>query len=108
MAEFKRFISFLSSARDECRALKSVSPRTPPDTVRLIARLVWRLRAGGGREAPHLPAGPDGTKGQRSFEDLMTHSKDVRKDQERMEAFDAYFAVLTQFLGKNCSCSSVI
>ena len=80
--------------REECRVLKAVAPRTPPDTVRLLARILFKLKAGGGREAPELP---DGSR--RSFGDLMTHSKDVVKDEERMEAFNAYFEVLRHCLG---------
>ena len=30
----------------------------------------------------------------RSFSDLMTHIDDIKRDEKRMEAFDAFFAVL--------------
>ena len=81
--------------KEECKMLKSVAPRTPPDTVRLLLRIVHKLKAGGGgREAPELP---DGSR--RTFADLMTHSKDVVNDQERMDAFNTYFQVVRQCLG---------
>ena len=79
---------------DECKVLKSVAPRTPPDTVRLLARIVLKLKAGGSRVAPDLPDGS-----QRSFGDLECHSKEVLNDEERMEAFNAYFEVLRQCFG---------
>ena len=61
-----------------------------------MARIVFKLRSGGDKEAVDLPEG--GSK--RSFGDLMTHATDVMKDKERMEAFDAFYVVLNQYLGE--------
>ena len=82
--------------KEECQRLSALSGRTPPDTVRLMARIVFKLRSGGDKEAVDLPEG--GSK--RSFGDLMTHATDVMKDKERMEAFDAFYVVLNQYLGE--------
>jgi len=79
--------------KEECSYLKRVAPKVPPDTVRLLARIIFKLKAGGARQIATLP---DGSK--RAFDDLMTHDKKVLHDEERMEAFNAYFEVLKDCL----------
>ena len=77
--------------KEECQYLKKVSPKIPPDTVRLLARIIIKLKTGGSREIATLP---DGSK--RAFADLMSHQKEIIRDQHRMEAFNTYFEVLRQ------------
>jgi SET and MYND domain-containing protein len=75
--------------------MRRVMPKIPSDTVRLIARIIFKLRFGGGREIAELP---DGQK--RQFEDLMSHQKNIVRDSKRIEAFQVFFAVLKECLGE--------
>ena len=54
--------------RKECKCLRKVSPKIPTDTVRLMARIIFKLQEG---ELKTFATLPDGTK--RYLEDLMTH-----------------------------------
>ena len=49
--------NFKSGHREECAYLRRVSPKFPPDTVRLIARIILRLRCGGGLDVAETPDG---------------------------------------------------
>ena len=80
--------------RDECLYLRKVTPKIPTDTVRLIARVIFKLRQGGRMDRAQLPDGS-----QRYFEDLMSHQKNIVKDEHRIEAFLSFFAVLQECLG---------
>ena len=74
--------------REECAYLRRVQ-KYPPDTVRLLARIVLKLKQGGMREVANLPNGQ-----QRYFDDLMSHQKDIVRDCHRIEAFQSFFEVL--------------
>lgn len=78
--------------KEECAYLKRVHPKIPPDTVRLLARIILKLRCGGGRQTVELPNGS-----KRCFMDLMSHEKEIlRESPERIEAFNTYLKVLEQ------------
>ena len=79
--------------KKECLYLRKVMPKYPTDTVRLLARIVLKLREGGMRESADLP---DGQK--RYFDDLMTHQREIVRDPERIEAFQAFYEILRQCL----------
>ena len=79
--------------RDECQSLRKVSPKIPTDTVRLMARIIFKLKQGGLKTFANLP---NGTK--RYFEDLMTHRTEIVKDENRIEAFMSFFAVLQDYM----------
>ena len=46
-----------SGHREECAHLQRVTPKIPTDTVRLLARIILRLRCGGGLEVAEIPNG---------------------------------------------------
>lgn len=75
--------------REECAYLRSISPKVPTDTVRLIARIIIKLRGGGNKTVAVLP---DGSR--RRFDDLMSHAKEIVRDSCRIRAFEAFFGVL--------------
>ena len=79
--------------RKECKCLRKVSPKIPTDTVRLIARIIFKLQEG---ELKTFATLPDGTK--RYLEDLMTHPSEIVKDSKRLEAFMSFFAVLEEYV----------
>lgn len=86
--------AWLTNHREECAYLRKVSPKIPTDTVRLMARIIIKLKNGGLRDAGKLPDGQ-----LRYFEDLMSHHKDIVRDMDRIEAFQAFYAVLQDCLG---------
>jgi len=75
--------------------LKKVAPKIPPDTVRLMARIILKLRNGGAKECDVLPDGQ-----QRYFDDLLTHQKEIVRDSSRIEAFQNFYLVLKDCLDK--------
>ena len=58
---------------------------------------MFKLRDGGMRESADLP---DGQK--RYFDDLMTHQREIVRDAERIEAFQAFYEILRQCLDVFC------
>ena len=88
-----------SGHREECAYLQRVKPRIPPDTVRLLARIILRLRCGGGLDVAELP---DGSR--RCFLDLISNEKSlVRESPKRVEAFQTYVKVLEKCFPPNVS-----
>ena len=78
----------------ECPILRGIKPKVPPDTVRLIIRIIHKLAyLGGTTETATLP---DGTK--RRFDDLMSHSTQIPKDEPRIKAFKSYLEVIKDCL----------
>jgi len=88
--------AWTSYHRNECKNLKKVSPKIPTDTVRLMARIIFKLKEGGLKTVATLPDGSE-----RYFEDLMTHRAEIVKDSKRLEAFLAFFAVLEDYIGND-------
>ncbi len=86
--------AWMTYHRQECSYLSKVAPKIPTDTVRLMARIIFKLRQGGMRECAELPDGR-----QRYFEDLMTHQREIVRDTQRIEAFLSFHAVLQDCLG---------
>ena len=83
--------------REECDYLRRVKPKIPPDTVRLLARIILRLRCGGGHDAAEIP---NGTK--RCFHDLMSNENAlIRESPNRVEAFNTYLHVLQECFPSN-------
>ncbi len=80
--------------KEECEYLTRVRPNMPTDTARLMARIVLRLRKGGGALAVEAPGGE-----RRRFDDLQSHRREMVKDRGRMEAFDAFFLVVKECFG---------
>ncbi|XP_043237510.1 histone-lysine N-methyltransferase SMYD3-like isoform X1 [Amphibalanus amphitrite] len=80
--------------RSECARLKKVSPRLPPDTALLLARLIVKLRNGGDRISDRIT-----DTRHRSFKDLMSHYRDIKATPRRMEHVAALTVVLRSFLG---------
>ena len=87
--------AWLTYHREECMYLKKVAPKIPPDTVRLMARIILKLRNGGAKECDVLPDGQ-----QRYFDDLLTHQKEIVRDSSRIEAFQNFYLVLKDCLDK--------
>eukprot|EP00094_Tigriopus_californicus_P011751 TCALIF_11354-PA protein Name:"Similar to SMYD3 Histone-lysine N-methyltransferase SMYD3 (Homo sapiens)" AED:0.01 eAED:0.01 QI:0/1/0.5/1/1/1/2/151/458 len=79
--------------KHECQYIAKIQPRVPPDTIRLIARIVIKLRNGGAKIQGQLP---DGQK--RTFFDLEPHHKEILEDKQKMAAFNEYFKVLQHFM----------
>ncbi|XP_054272967.1 histone-lysine N-methyltransferase SMYD3 [Macrosteles quadrilineatus] len=82
--------------RDECQNLKKISPRVVPDAARILARLVFKLKRGGGTQRGFY------TKTNfRVFKDLMSHYSDIKEDKKRMEHFTSLYNVLVDFIGED-------
>lgn len=78
--------------RLECRRLKRVSPRVPPDTARLMAKVILKLKNGDSMEEEIAPGYT------RKFKDLMNHYSDIKKDKKRHEHFESLMGVLDSYL----------
>lgn len=77
----------------ECQYIAKIQPRIPPDTIRLIARIVIKLRNGGARIVGRLPDGQN-----RTFFDLEPHYREILADKKKMAVFNEYFNVLQHFI----------
>nr|CAD7416834.1 unnamed protein product [Timema poppensis] len=80
----------------ECGNLRRVAPRVVPDAARLLARIIFKLKRGGGLERRYYTD----TK-SRTFKDLMSHYSNVKQDKLRMEHLTALSVVLTEFIGES-------
>ncbi|RXG73465.1 Histone-lysine N-methyltransferase SMYD3 [Armadillidium vulgare] len=68
--------------KKECSKLKKLKNNLPPDTARLIARVILKLKDGGGEIEEKID-----NSWSRKFEDLMNHSSEVKEDISRQEHF---------------------
>jgi len=59
----------------------------------LLARIISKLRRGGGDQVAFLP-----DSSERRFGDLMSHSEEISRDLTRMVEFKSYTEVLAQFM----------
>nr|XP_027206797.1 uncharacterized protein LOC113800250 [Penaeus vannamei] len=78
----------------ECPHLKRVSPSVPPDFVRLIARVIFRLKAGGDRVVEKY-----GEKEGRRFKDLMSHYGDIKDSEDCAQDIDYVIGQLKDYIG---------
>lgn len=92
--------AWLTYHKDECMILRKVAPNIPTDTVRLMARIILKLRAGGTKLSDDLPDWPEG-QNRRYFDDLLSHQKDIVRDSKRIEAFQSFYVILQKCLGED-------
>jgi len=83
--------------RAECKYLETVSPRVPPPLVMLLLRTLARHE----RDPGYREKLPDGVS--RGLEDLMLHSEEVEKCEERRQAFLAFLPVVAACVGDKYS-----
>ncbi|XP_037781822.1 histone-lysine N-methyltransferase SMYD3-like [Penaeus monodon] len=81
---------------DECPHLKRVSPAVPPDFVRLIARIIFRLKAGGEKVVEKFSE-----KEGRRFKDLMSHYGDIKDNADCAEDLDFVIGELKDYIGED-------
>ncbi|GAB6023404.1 hypothetical protein CHUAL_008193 [Chamberlinius hualienensis] len=79
----------------ECSSLKNVYPRIPPPHVMLIARIIRKIKRRGKEISEQVG------NISRKFEDLKSHSEEIRGDRNRLEAFIAASFVLSKFLDES-------
>ncbi|XP_025986456.1 histone-lysine N-methyltransferase SMYD3 [Solenopsis invicta] len=77
----------------ECVCLKKILPVILPDSVRLVARIIIKLKQGGADEMDYYTK-----ENYRKFTDLMSHYSDMRADAKHMEPFIKLYRFLAEFL----------
>uniref|UniRef100_A0A0A9WRD9 SET and MYND domain-containing protein 3 n=1 Tax=Lygus hesperus TaxID=30085 RepID=A0A0A9WRD9_LYGHE len=83
--------------KKECPALKSLPPnRELPNTARLLARIILKLKRGGGNEQGWY----DKNK-YRIFRDLMSHYADIKNDEKRISQAECLYEVLKDYIGED-------
>ncbi|XP_053692913.1 histone-lysine N-methyltransferase SMYD3 [Sabethes cyaneus] len=82
-----------SEHQEECAKLKAISPRTVPEAALLMSRIIRKLHKGGDFEKGYYSP-----KYYRRFGDLMTHEENIKKDEKRMEHFQALLVVLRSLI----------
>ncbi|KAG7158937.1 histone-lysine N-methyltransferase ASHR1-like isoform X2 [Homarus americanus] len=82
--------------RYECDNLKRLDPYTPPDFVRLMARVILRLRDGGDKIVEKYSQ-----REGRRFRDLMNHYADVKNNEERKQDADYLLGELKKYIGED-------
>ncbi|XP_014252180.1 histone-lysine N-methyltransferase SMYD3 [Cimex lectularius] len=82
--------------RNECLNLKKLPPnRELPNAARLLARIIMKLKRGGGHEKGFY------SKNRfRMFKDLMSHYSDIKEDKKKMEHSNCLYHVLSDFMGR--------
>ncbi|CAL4060302.1 unnamed protein product, partial [Meganyctiphanes norvegica] len=81
--------------KHECKCLKRVYPRRPTTSVRLMARLIFRLKEGGDKIEEAV-----NDNWKRKFYDLMSHYDDLKADMRRMEILTNHMGVLKDYMGE--------
>ncbi|XP_071549068.1 histone-lysine N-methyltransferase SMYD3-like isoform X2 [Panulirus ornatus] len=82
--------------RFECKNLQRIYPLIPPDTAKLIAKVILRLKTGGDQFEERITE-----KRSRKFKDLMNHYTDLKDDVKRQEHLTSLVVVLRKYLGTN-------
>jgi len=81
----------------ECKYLKRVHPKKPPDIVRLILRVIERHLTN-----PDVSEKlPDGRT--RKFDDLMMHKNNISASVDKSEAFTTFLSVIRACVGETHS-----
>lgn len=76
--------------KQECKCLKHVLPKIPMDSVRMMLRLIIS-------RSQKLPMN---SQWSRTWDELMTHSEEIRNDTSRTEQFGKIVFTLNEFAGK--------
>ncbi|BES93356.1 SET and MYND domain-containing protein [Nesidiocoris tenuis] len=83
--------------KKECSCFKKLPPgRELPNAARILARIIFKLKRGGGNEQGWY----DKNK-FRMFKDLMSHYSDIKSDSKRIEHAQCLFNVLRDFMGED-------
>ncbi|XP_075227931.1 SET and MYND domain containing, class 3 isoform X1 [Lycorma delicatula] len=80
--------------KPECSNLRKIYPKIVPDSARLIGKIIFKLKRGGGQEREQYSK-----TGFRMFKDLMSHYSDIKKDEKRMDHFTSIYGVLSDLFG---------
>ncbi|XP_045608881.1 histone-lysine N-methyltransferase SMYD3 isoform X2 [Procambarus clarkii] len=80
--------------RFECKNLQRIYPLIPPDTAKLIAKVIFRLKTGGDRVEEKVTE-----RTRRKFKDLMNHYTDLKTDKKRQEHLTSLVVVLGKYIG---------
>lgn len=83
--------------KKECIALRHLAPNVPTDSVRLMARIIWKLQ---NTDTSHETFFVDGIP-NRCFEDLMTHAEEIKHDVVRQEQFAHIAHCLRMYMDLN-------
>lgn len=82
--------------RFECKNLARIKPLVPPDTAKLLSRVIIRMKNGGEQVEENLTE----TK-TRKFKELMNHYRDIKDDEMRQEHLLSLKVVLERYLGSS-------
>ncbi|XP_037779906.1 uncharacterized protein LOC119576339 isoform X6 [Penaeus monodon] len=82
--------------RHECQLFRDRPDYRPKDFARFLARLIRKLKEGGEDVVERIDA-----RRSRRFRDLMSHSKEIEKDQKRLDYLAEMMPDLQVLLGKS-------
>ncbi|XP_063607562.1 histone-lysine N-methyltransferase SMYD3-like [Penaeus indicus] len=82
--------------RHECQLFRDRPDYRPKDFARFLARLIRKLKDGGEDVVERIDA-----RRSRRFRDLMSHSKEIEKDQKRLDYLAEMMPDLQVLLGKS-------
>ncbi|XP_042215097.1 histone-lysine N-methyltransferase SMYD3-like isoform X2 [Homarus americanus] len=82
--------------RYECKNLQRIHPLIPPDTAKLMAKVIFKLKNGGDQIEEKLSE-----RKSRKFKDLMNHYTDLKDDKNRQEHLTSLIVVLRKYIGSN-------
>nr|XP_027207574.1 histone-lysine N-methyltransferase SMYD3-like [Penaeus vannamei] len=85
-----------SQHRHECQLFRDRPDYRPRDFARFLARLIRKLKDGGEDVVERIDA-----RRSRRFRDLMSHSKEIEKDQKRLDYLAEMMPDLQVLLGKS-------
>ncbi|XP_042871172.1 histone-lysine N-methyltransferase SMYD3-like [Penaeus japonicus] len=80
----------------ECPHLKRITPTVPPDFVRLVARVIFRLKDGGEKVVEKYSE-----KEGRRFKDLMSHYADIKDNDDCRDDVDFVMKKLKEYIGED-------
>ncbi|XP_071526525.1 histone-lysine N-methyltransferase SMYD3-like [Panulirus ornatus] len=81
--------------RRECIVFRLKPHYKPKDFARFLARLIWKLKDGGDEIAEKIDE-----KRSRRFDDLESHSREIKDDREQMKYLDSLMPDLLVLVGK--------
>lgn len=79
----------------ECKSIIKIRPRSPPDYLRLLARIIRKLQRGGDTEEEIIG------NLRRTFASLMSHAQEIKTDEEREKIYNVTSFVLSEYLEPN-------
>ncbi|XP_050519969.1 histone-lysine N-methyltransferase SMYD3 isoform X2 [Daktulosphaira vitifoliae] len=82
--------------KHECCKMRKIFPKVLPDAARIMSKIIIKLRNGGLIQKSYYAPNRS-----RTFQDMMSHYPELKKDKQRLDHFNSLFEVLKNYMGES-------